>query len=337
MRAFPRWLWPWISWVGLSLPAQAVPEHMFDQEFESRILPEFWSTGSSAFFTAPDGVKIHYRQYVKPGQDRALVILPGRTESTFKYAEFLYDIQDLNLAVFILDHRGQGASGREIPDQPQMQYVRDFQDYRNDLGQLLTDVIAPFGFKGIQALGHSMGANILALYMVEHPDAIQKAVISSPMLDINPSPFPAQWMAHWVGKIACWLGFDKRFVPGHGPFRYHEEYRGTGSPVRYRAFNKLRAERKDELVGGVSFGFGLRALEATYEMRDHAAKLLVPILMFQAGNDEVVLTGGQDHVCQLAKQCRKLVFPEARHELHIESDGIRDSWLREIRQFISAP
>jgi lysophospholipase len=336
MRFLLRWLVSCSACFALSPHAQAVPETIFEQEFTSRILPAFWANGSSAFLSTPDGLKIHYRSYVKAGQDRALVILPGRTESTFKFAEFLDDIQDLNLAVFIIDHRGQGASSRET-DQPEMQYVRDFSFYRDDLGQLMKEVVAPHGFKEVFGLGHSMGANILSLYMVQNPNVFAKAVTSSPMLDINPAPFPFQWMGYSFATIACWLGFDRSFAPGHGPFHFDEPYRGTGSAVRYKAFNQLRWDRKDERVGGVSFRFAQKALEATWDMRDDAEKLIAPILMFQAGNDDVVMTGGQDYVCQRAKQCRKLTFPEARHEIHVEVDAIRNPWLQEIRQFFSRP
>jgi lysophospholipase len=336
MRLLPRWFWSCWGVLAISSLAQAVPEDIFEQEFESRILPAFWSSGSSAFLTAADGVKIHYRHYVKPGQDRALVILPGRTESTFKYAEFLYDIQDLNLAVFILDHRGQGASARET-EEHELQYVKDFSFYRDDLGLLMKEAVAPHRFKEVHALGHSMGANILALHMVQDAEAFGKVVLSSPMLDIPPAPFPFSWMAYSFATIACWLGFDKSFVPGHGPLQFDEAYRGTSSAVRYKAFHQLRWDRKEERIGGVSFRFAQKALEATWDMRDDAHKLLAPILMFQAGEDDVVLTGGQDYVCQRAKQCRKLTFPKARHEIHNESDAIREPWLQEIRQFFTHP
>jgi lysophospholipase len=137
--------------------------------------------------------------------------------------------------------------------------------------------------------------------------------------------------------MACWLGWDKSFVPGHGPFRADEAYRGTGSSVRFKGFNRLRAEKKIEQVGGVSFRFAQKALEASWDARDLAGQLTAPILMFQAANDGVVLTGGQDDVCQRAKNCRKLALANAQHELHLEVDTIRDSWLQEIRGFFSNP
>lgn len=336
MRFIPQWFWPWFASLMLPVQAYAVPENIFEQEFQSRIMPAFWSTGESAFLTTADGLKIHYRKYVKPGQEKALVILPGRTESTFKFAEVLHDLQDLNLAVFIIDHRGQGASSLEVKT-PQLQYVRSFSFYKDDLTQLVHEAIQRLGFKEVYALGHSMGANIISLFMVQHPKVFQKVVLSSPMLDLSPAPFPFQWMAYSFVTIACWFGFDKTFVPGHGPFNVNDTYRGTGSAVRFKAFNELRAQKTAEIMGGVSYRFTQQALVATWDMRRDAKKLLAPILMFQSGKDDVVLTGGQDYVCQHAKQCQKVVFPDARHEIHIETDAIRDPWLQNLRQFLGTP
>ncbi len=317
-------------------PASAVPEHQFEQEFTKRVMPEFWATGESGWLTAADGMQIHYRKYLRPLQDSALIISPGRTEGTFKYAELIHDLQDLNLAIFIIDHRGQGASGRETPER-EMQYVADFSAYKDDLNQLMKEVVEPLGFKRHYALGHSMGANILALYMVQNPKVFAKFVASSPMLDLSPSPFVFQRVAHAFASLMCWLGYDKTFVFGNGPYQLNESYRGTGSAVRFQAFKELRVQRPEERVGGVSWRFAQKALVATWDMRRDAEKLIMPILMLQSGNDDVVLTGGQDYVCQRAKQCKKISFPEARHELHIETDNIRDVWLSSIRGFLTNP
>lgn len=320
-----------ITWDAL-----AVPESVFQQEFAEHIMPNFWKNGESAFLTTPDGMKIHYRKFVKPGQEQLLVLLPGRTESTFKWAEFIYDLQAMNIGVIVIDHRGQGASGREVDD-PQVQYIRDFGQYRDDINSLMLEVVIPLGMKKVFGMGHSMGANILALYTARHPEAFNKIVLTSPMLDINPAPWPWQWLGYAAATVACWMGFDKDFVAGHGHYDPQEKYRGTGSDIRFQAFRELRLSKPDELVGGVSYRFAQKAIEATWEMRQDAEKLTMPMLMFQAGNDDVVFAEGQDYVCQRAKQCRKVVVPNALHEIHVETDALRESWLQEIRRFLSEP
>ncbi len=336
MESLRRWTVLLVSGFMSWSQAMAVPEVQFEQMFPSTILPAFWSEGESGRFAASDGLQIHYRKYMKPGQHEALVILPGRTESTFKFAEVLYDLKDLNLAVFILDHRGQGASGREASDS-QLSHVDDFYSYRDDLALFMKQVVEPLGFRRRYALAHSMGANILSLYIVSQPEAFQKVVVTSPMLDISPAPFPYEWMAYSVTSILSWLGFDKTFAIGHGHFKIDDSYRGTSSKVRFAAFNQLRASKPEELTGGVSWRFAQQAMRATWEMRKDAEKLLAPMLMMQAMKDDVVLTKGQDYVCQRAKKCQKISFPEARHELHIESDAIRMPWLSAIREFLATP
>ena len=314
----------------------AASEGQLDRIFAAQIMPDFWSRGSSEYMITSDAKRLHYRKYYQPGQDKVLVILPGRTESTWKFAEFIHDIKDLNFAVFILDHRGQGASEREVTDS-NMGYIADFSVYKDDLALFMNTVIKPLGFKQHLALGHSMGANILALYMAEQQSVFAKAVVTSPMLDINTAPLPSAAVAHLIASLACWLGMDKNYTLNSGPYQANEAFRGTTSEIRFRLFRQLRIARAAEQVGGASYRFAQKALEATQTMRDQAEKLSTPLLMLQAGSDDVVLTGGQDFVCQHAKNCRKVVIPGALHELHIETDRLRDVWLAEVRGFFTSP
>ena len=41
-----------------------------------------------------------------------LVISPGQGEPALKYAELVYDLKDTGYDIFVIDHRGQGASDR---------------------------------------------------------------------------------------------------------------------------------------------------------------------------------------------------------------------------------
>jgi len=301
--------------------AYAVTEEEFPTVFPNQILPYYEQEGRSHFFTAKDGVKLHYRAFVKPGQEQALVIFPGRTEPTIKYAEVVWDLRDLNFAVYILDHRGQGASGRLV----------------DDADQFFDAVIKPAGYSKVKGLAHSMGANIMSWFSIRHPGVLKSMVFSSPMLDIPAAPFFHEKIAYGVISFLSGIGLAKSYVYGQGPFDENETYRGTNSMVRYRAFHALRIARKQERVGGVSYRFVKEAIRATWYMRERAAELREPILLLQAGSDEVVLTGGQDYVCQQAKNCRKVAFPEARHEIHIEKDSIRQTWMSEARAFLAAP
>ncbi len=65
-----------------------------------------------------------------------------RIESYVKYAELAYDLFHLGFDIFIIDHRGQGRSGRMLSD-PHRGHVDHFNDYVEDLAAFWQQEIEP--------------------------------------------------------------------------------------------------------------------------------------------------------------------------------------------------
>ena len=61
-----------------------------------------------------------------------------------------------------------------------------------------------------------------------------------------------------------------------------------------------------------------------------AGKVRVPVLLLQAGQDDIVKPGGQDSACRRMPRCRMRSFPDSRHEILMERDSIRDEALAMI-------
>ena len=79
------------------------------------------------------GVKVRVMTAPARGPARGSVIVaPGRTEFIEKYFEVLRDLQQRGFAVFCIDWRGQGLSGRETPN-PLKGHLSTFDDPVNDL------------------------------------------------------------------------------------------------------------------------------------------------------------------------------------------------------------
>ena len=77
---------------------------------EQCILP-FWKNHvRQGAFTGQHGVRVSYAWAVPDDCQGTVVISSGRIESLLKYKEVMYDLYQHGLAVFILDHRGQGLS-----------------------------------------------------------------------------------------------------------------------------------------------------------------------------------------------------------------------------------
>jgi lysophospholipase len=66
-----------------------------------------------------------------------------------------------------------------------------------------------------------------------------------------------------------------------------------------------------------------------------AAKVKVPVLILQAGDDAYVAPGGEERFQAAAAQCRIVRFEGARHDLPIAEDPIRDRVLAAMRVFLA--
>ncbi|MDR8258611.1 alpha/beta fold hydrolase, partial [Acinetobacter baumannii] len=80
-------------------------------------------------------VPVRFVRFCAQHNDRLVLICPGRIESYVKYAEVAYDLFHCGFDVMIIDHRGQGRSGRLLSD-THRGHVVNFSDYVDDLAAL---------------------------------------------------------------------------------------------------------------------------------------------------------------------------------------------------------
>lgn len=291
-----------------------------------------YNTGISEFMNTDDGLMIHYRSFTPPGADACILVLPGRTEPVRKYREFVYDMLQTGYCLILLDWRGQGRSTRLLADR-QKGHVEDYSQYIGDLSRFVEEVLQPrYGTKKLYAVAHSMGANVLSLYLADHDKVFDRVVLSSPMLDIP--TFIPQRLAWLMARIAEWLDFGHHYVPSHGPFRPDEPNKVSQSDIRRGLEIEMKQKNPDLTVGGATYSWVRASLEATWQMKERAGEISTPILMLQAENDQVVLNQGQDIVCAKAQKCTLEIVPKAGHELIQEIDAIRGPVMQMIRDFL---
>ncbi len=312
----------------LSSAALGIPEATFRSEWRERVLP-FFDDLSAGTLQNRQGLDLAYFTKVSPSNRKVLVVLPGRTEPARKYAELLYDLRNEGYDLVLLDHQGQGDSGRLLQDQ-EKGHVARFDDYVRDLEQLMNEVVRPLG-KDIYILAHSMGGTIATLYLNRHPNIVKKAVLAAPMLELDTTPYTEQVARLYAGFLVI-LGKGSTYAPGQGPYVYppFEENRVTHSEVRYEVEPALISQRPHLAVAGPTVRWVNQALKVT--RRIDRAKISTPVLLLQAGQELVVKNGRQNTFCR-PSFCRMLRFPDARHEILMEQDSIRDSALADALAF----
>ncbi|PZO55281.1 MAG: alpha/beta hydrolase, partial [Alphaproteobacteria bacterium] len=129
------------------------------------------------------GVKVRVLTAPARGAVRGSVIVaPGRTEFIEKYFEVIRELQGRGFAVFCIDWRGQGLSGREVENGLKGHFVT-FDDPVNDLSTALRLLSNKLPRPHI-GLAHSMGGAILLRALQTRRVELDAAAFSAPMWGI---------------------------------------------------------------------------------------------------------------------------------------------------------
>lgn len=312
-----------------------------------QVLLPFWQQLQHGQFSGVAGVPIHYSYCHTPGAEVAWVISSGRIETAIKYTELIYELSQAGYSVFILDHRGQGRSGRLLPD-PQVGYVADFADYQHDLASFLRDIVQPAGYRQHLLLAHSMGSAIAAGLLTlprwqQWQDFFSAAILCAPMFGIYTGIIPnrlAELSAMLCCRIANLFSLQQNYFPGQTayqdkPFCANDL---TSSAARYQALRHCYQAEPLLQLGGVSCQWLQQAILAMRELPHYAKHCRTPILLLQAGRDEVVANKAQQHwFAQLPAELTKqlVTITDARHEVLMEQDHLRLATFAAINHFIA--
>ena len=310
-----------------SIPAFCISEQNYKSVFEKEVLPFYEQKAKHTFFEGVDSVPIHFAEFIRENEKGAVVLLPGQSESAIKYAETIYDLYQAGYSVYALDHRGQGLSGRMLPD-PQKSHVADFNDYVLDAEQFLKKYVTRDKHRRIFLLAHSMGGLIGTLVAQDLPEFFDSAVLSAPMLSFQTKPYPG-FFAKFIASILP----RKKYAPGRGPFNPDAKFERntlTNCEVRFRVTHDLMKLYPENQVGGPTVGWVHASFKATKKVRKFSLPLST--LVLQAGEDEWVKNSSENSMCGKSAKCKIVRFDHAKHEILTEKDQIRNQVLGLIQE-----
>ncbi len=303
-------------------------------------ITSFWQQGLFHSFSGVNKVNIHYAQFIQQQEQLpTIVIVSGRGESYLKYQELTFDLYQQGYNIFILDHRGQGLSGRLLANLHKG-YVAKFQHYVDDLHYFIENIVTHHCPAKPYLLAHSMGAAIATRFMQDSPKAIAAAVISSPMLGFYSGLLPTS-IAYTL--IAAKLTLNNLISKTPWYFFGQKNYSAvtfsenklTHSTKRYQIFIDLYKKNNVIQLGGVTTHWLAQSIAAQKNIFANMAQLKTPILLLQAGRDSVVCQQAQNDFCQQLHKLQPQSCPKgvpsridgALHELFFEIDDYRNSAL----------
>jgi len=138
------------------------------------------SSTDDGYFSARDGLRLFRRTTTPNGSLVAhVVVLHGYAEHLGRHVEVTRALSSGGYAVHSFDCRGHGNSDGKRA------HVDAFDEYLQDLADFLAQVREKAQGRPVFFLGHSHGALIGIRYLLDHPDAVRGAILSSPYLRLK--------------------------------------------------------------------------------------------------------------------------------------------------------
>lgn len=297
------------------------------------------SSPAEAEVATDDGVRLRAVRWAPTtGQERGTVcLLQGRAEFIEKYFEVVTELRGRGFAVAAFDWRGQGRSGRQVPD-PHKGHVGDFADYGRDLEAVRAQLIEPFMPTPHFGLAHSMGGAVALMAARSGRLPFERLVATTPMIELSMVKRPL--FAARASSILSRLGFGQRYIPGGGPISISTKpfagNRLTTDPGRYARNAAVAAALGEGAIGDPTIAWLHAAFRFMRKLSDprFALGVRVPTLVLAAGADPVCATPAIERFAARLKAGHALVLPGAKHELLMERDVIREQFWAAFDAFI---
>ena len=259
-----------------------------------------------------------YYQYWLP-EDRpsaSLLIVHGLAEHCGRYTTLIDHFVPRGFAVYGADHVGHGKSGgRRV-------FVERFDDFISVLETYVGMIRQWQPGKPLFMIGHSLGALIGAVYILDHPADLNGAILSGPLVKVpdNISPLTVL-LSRILSVLSPKLGVAA--VDATGVSR---------DPAVVRAYID------DPLVysGKTTARLGCEMLKAMHRVEREAPGITLPILILQGSEDRLVSPDGAEMLHRAAGSADKTlkVYDGLHHEIYNEPERAEvladvDAWLRE--------
>jgi len=300
-----------------------IKEQDFAEAMESKVLPFIRDNSKEGYLKTRDGLNLHYQTMLNPEEKAAIVICHGYCEFTTKYAETMYYFYQMGYSVFIVDHRGHGLSDRQVDDLSKV-HVNNFQDYVLDFNEFVEKVVIPeASTERLILFGHSMGGGIGALYLEQYPHVFEKAILSSPMIELSTGD-TNKFLVKLLGLASYLPSLKTRYLPGHHEYDHTFKYPRCSclSKARYTYHYNEREREPHYRTNGATFGWSREAINVSKKILKNASLIDIPVIIMQASLDTLVNASAQNAFSRLVKDCQLRRFEGSKHEIFNATDDI---------------
>ncbi len=277
--------------------------------------------------------KIYYELYKLPGAKATIVFSHGASETCVKFHEFIYYAMQEGYSCAIMDHLGHGHSMREGRDLGVV-HVSKFDRYGEFFHEFVHSVVIPSLGGTLYLFGHSMGGCIAADYLEKWPGEFKKAVLSSPMLGIDTGSIPT-WAGMLLCNVQCFLRRGDKKLFFQGDFSEKQEFASScsTSEARYNWYHAIRCKDPALQHAPSSYSWTREAVKAGKRVVSQASKIQIPVLLFQAETDGLVLPEPQERFISQIKDGKLIHVAHSKHEIYRSENYVLKDYFAQIFAF----
>jgi len=297
----------------------------------------FWQQRNEGFFEGKKQKKLYWVSMTSPHHSKAIVVVNGRVETTWKYQELFYHFFTLGYDIYSFDHRGQGLSDRLTEDK-EIGHIEYFSYYVEDMAMLI-DQFNLSKYQHRFLVAHSMGGAIAARYLLSYKNHNFNALaLSAPMFGVNISPILKPIAPYWSYFIDH-VSSKPRYLTKNRAYQSKpfDSNPLTSSHARYQWFQNLYEEMPQLKIGGPSARWIWQSLTSAKTCIKQAQKITIPVLLLQAGKDVIVSNQAQlEFIMSLEKNgttANLERLEKSKHEILFENDSIRNRALQTTHDF----
>lgn len=263
-----------------------------------------------------------------------VVVTTGYNDSIYNFYDTIKEWQSRGFNVFAMDWASQGASQRD-PDHVNRPSSRPLDYHVRDLDQFIHTIVEPIAERPLILSTHSMGGAIGALYMKQHPDTFDQAVLGAPMLDLDTSILPRSWFKK-IAEVASNIGLQNKSLPNWRDTLYkiqNFQWPGQEPQQAEKSLSEIFDENarkgfKPYELELPTWGWVRSAYTAMDQIRapNFFRSINTEILFVSAGHDELVDNRAVNKAASEAANGRLLHLPESQHGVWGYKDGQSQLW-----------
>ena len=184
----------------------------------------------------------------------------------------------------------------------------------------------------VYIFSHSLGSTAALLYMINNPDSIRKAVLSSPMICGNMGMPVA--VAGTVAKVLSAIGGKKIPAPGRCNFNPDLPFEKSDatSPERFSYYHEKRKGNKRLQTNGPSFGWVKASVEARDEILSSCDKIKTELLVLKPQEDKQLLMSYTDMFIEKTK-AQNATVESSKHEIFMSENEVLERYYKKIFEF----